>query len=206
MQKKILIAALDWGLGHASRCVPIIQHLLETGCEPIIGSSGNALQLLKAEFPELQSIELPSYKISYPIGRGMMFKLAAQLPAVWQTILQEHKILQELITKENIGAVVSDNRYGLYNNKIPGIFITHQLFIKAPKGFSWGEAFVKRLNFSLISKFNECWIPDYAAYPNLSGALSHGKELPENSYYIGPLSRFKKLADFMTATYAHHIC
>jgi hypothetical protein len=30
-QKKVLIAPLDWGLGHATRCIPVITALLELG-------------------------------------------------------------------------------------------------------------------------------------------------------------------------------
>ena len=71
--KKIIVAPLNWGLGHATRCIPIINGLLENGFEPIIASDGVALELLKKEFPKLISFELPSYNIKYA-EKGKNFK------------------------------------------------------------------------------------------------------------------------------------
>jgi UDP:flavonoid glycosyltransferase YjiC (YdhE family) len=42
----------------------------------------------------------------------------------------------------------------------------------------------------MISRFDECWIPDYEESPGLSGDLSHKYPLPKNAKFIGPLSRF----------------
>ena len=81
MKKKILIAPLNWGLGHATRCIPIIKALEENGFEPIIASDGVALALLKKEFPNLLNIELPAYNIQYAEkGKNFKWKLALQMP------------------------------------------------------------------------------------------------------------------------------
>ena len=56
--KKIIVAPLNWGLGHATRCIPVIQGLLDNGYEPVIASDGIALELLKKEFPKLIFFEL----------------------------------------------------------------------------------------------------------------------------------------------------
>ena len=53
--KTILIAPLNWGLGHATRCIPIIKALQENNYIPIIASDGAALELLRKEFPYLQT-------------------------------------------------------------------------------------------------------------------------------------------------------
>ena len=50
--KKILIAPLNWGLGHATRCIPIINALIEEGLEPILAGDGDSLKLLQKEFPK----------------------------------------------------------------------------------------------------------------------------------------------------------
>jgi UDP:flavonoid glycosyltransferase YjiC (YdhE family) len=65
MSNTILVAPLNWGLGHATRCIPIIQELQKNGFTPIIASDGVALALLKKEFPDLIALELPSYNIEY---------------------------------------------------------------------------------------------------------------------------------------------
>ena len=72
--KKIIVAPLFWGLGHASRCVPIIQILKKYHFTPVIASDGEALQFLQKEFPEMEVIELPSYQISY--GKNVEWSLA----------------------------------------------------------------------------------------------------------------------------------
>ena len=38
-KKRILVAPLDWGIGHATRCIPIIQQLITHNYEVIIASS-----------------------------------------------------------------------------------------------------------------------------------------------------------------------
>jgi UDP:flavonoid glycosyltransferase YjiC (YdhE family) len=45
--KTILIAPLNWGLGHATRCIPIIRALLKNNYIPIIASDGIALHYTK---------------------------------------------------------------------------------------------------------------------------------------------------------------
>ena len=87
MKKKILIAPLNWGLGHATRCIPIIKALEENGFEPIIASDGVALALLKKEFPNLLNIELPAYNIQYAEkGKNFKWKLALQMPKMMMAI------------------------------------------------------------------------------------------------------------------------
>jgi hypothetical protein len=49
---RILVAPLDWGLGHATRCIPIIRELLSRGCEVWLAGEGAQEHLLKEEFPQ----------------------------------------------------------------------------------------------------------------------------------------------------------
>lgn len=187
-KKRILIAPLDWGLGHAVRCVPIITALLELGVDINIAGSGPSLQLLLTEFPGLEFHQLPSYDISY--GKSMTASIAAQLPKLVARIGSEHLQIQKLIKEKKLDAIISDNRFGLWTKKIPCIFITHQVRIIMPERLSMFERMVYLLNRSFISKYNELWIPDFEGSTNLSGKLSHGKSAHKTTYYIGPLSRF----------------
>ena len=77
MKKNILVAPLNWGLGHATRCIPIIKALEQNNFNPIIASDGVALALLKKEFPHLVSVELTPYDISYA-EKGKNFKWKLQ--------------------------------------------------------------------------------------------------------------------------------
>ena len=128
MSKQILVAPLNWGLGHATRCIPIINALIANGFQPLVASDGNALSHLKKEFPQLKLIELPSYNITYSKkGSGLKFKLLKDAPKILKAIKAENKIVQGLVTSKAIDGIISDNRFGVYNKHIPSVFLTHQL-------------------------------------------------------------------------------
>ena len=190
---RILVAPLDWGLGHATRCIPVIKELLANDCEVWIAGEGVQEALLKTEFPDLPFLQLGGYRIKYSKrSAGFLFKMLAQIPRIIYTIRREHKWLKKMIRSHQFDAVISDNRFGLYNTKTPNVFITHQLRIKSPLG-NWGERILQRWNYKFINRFSECWIPDFETEKNLSGELSHPVTKPEIPVkYIGLLSRFKK--------------
>ena len=77
-KQRILVAPLNWGLGHATRCIPIIQALIDQNFEPILASDGAALALLQKEFPKLNFVNLPSYNITYS-STSIFFKLIYNL-------------------------------------------------------------------------------------------------------------------------------
>lgn len=187
---RILIAPLDWGLGHATRCIPIIRELLVQGCDVWIATEGAQEALLKAEFPELPFLNLPGYKISYSkTARGLLWKMIQQGPKMRRAIQLEHNWLKKVITEYGIDAVISDNRYGLHTASVPCAFITHQLTIKSPLG-KWTERILQKRNYKYINRFTECWVPDTEGEYNLAGELSHPEKKPVVPvYYIGLLSR-----------------
>jgi UDP:flavonoid glycosyltransferase YjiC (YdhE family) len=190
MGKRILIAPLDWGLGHATRCIPIIRHLLETGNEPIIAASGRPLLLLQSEFPDVESVDFEGYNISYPEGSGMVWKMFKSTPHILRRIKEEHLELNEMIDKLKLDAVISDNRFGLYTDRIPCVYMTHQVMIKAP----FFETMLYRMHADYMRKFTQVWVPDFEEN-GLSGDLSHKFPLPRNGQYIGSLSRFSPSED-----------
>ena len=188
--KKILVCPLDWGIGHATRIVPIINILIDKDFEVVIASDKRPLAFLKTEFPDLQFLKFEGYNITYPEKGSMVLKMAFLLPKIILKIISEHKKLKKIIRKHQIDIVFSDNRYGLWNKKIPCIFMTHQIMIKMPKNFKFAEKFLYKINQVIIKKYDECWIPDNQGLPNLSGDLAHKFTAPGNSFFIGSLSRF----------------
>ncbi len=188
LKKRILIAPLNWGLGHATRCIPVINALLAEGFVPIIASDGRALLLLKEEFPELQFVELPSYHIRYAKkGSHLKFKLLQNSPKTLKAISKERTLIKTLIKEDAIDGIISDNRFGVYSKKIPSVFITHQL--KVMSGITtWMST---KMHDKLISKYDECWVPDAPSSHNLSGDLGHIKKNIIPIKYIGPMTRFK---------------
>lgn len=126
MRKKIIVAPLNWGLGHASRCIPIIQFLQKNHYTPVLASDGEALLFLRKEFPDLESLELPSYEISY--AKNLKIGLLMQAPKVMNAVLKEQKVLQKYIVENReVVGVISDNRLGVRSTAVPSVYITHQL-------------------------------------------------------------------------------
>ena len=188
---KILVTPLDWGLGHATRCIPIINEIICLNCEVLIAASGVSYFLLKKEFPKLVILRIPGYKIKYSRNkRWLPLKLLLQSPQLFISISQEHVWLKKTIKQYRISAVISDNRFGMFAKNIPCIYITHQLLIKTGNRFS--EIFLQKIHYYFIKKFNYCWVPDHEEN-GIAGELSHQENKPGNVLYIGPLSRFEIL-------------
>ncbi len=188
----VLVAPLDWGLGHATRCVPIITQLLEEKCRVIIAASGSGKILLQKEFPGLLFLELRGYGVKYSrSGAGMPLKLFLQIPRILSAVCAEHGWLKRIIKEYAVDAVISDNRFGLFCKNAFCIYITHQLKIKTGGRFT--EWLARKIHYWFINKFNECWVPDTEKENGLAGELSHPKIAPVVPVkYLGPLSRFEK--------------
>ena len=192
---RTLVAPLNWGLGHATRCIPLIKKLLSEGHEIIIASDGHPMELLKQEFPGLLFIEFPSYNIRYNKGKSQLTAMLRSIPIIFNGIIREHHQLKKISSTHQIERVISDNRFGLWNKRIHSTYITHQLMIKMPKHLKIFEAFVWLGHRFFINRFNECQIPDFGGDYNLSGDLSHQYPLPRNARFVGPLSRFSSSED-----------
>ena len=192
MQEKvnnILVAPLNWGLGHATRCIPIIRELIANDFTPILASDGKALLLLKKEFPDLLALEVPSYDIKYPVeGANFKWKMLRSAPKIFDAIKAERKLVKKWVAQYNLKGIISDNRFGIISKKVPSVFMTHQLNVLSGNT-TWISS---KLHQNIIEKFTECWVPDFAEKPTLSGKLGHRKNELENVNYIGPLSRFEK--------------
>ena len=65
-KKRILVAPLNWGIGHATRCIPIINALISHNYEVVIAADSRPLHLLTTEFPNLEMIRFSGYDIKYP--------------------------------------------------------------------------------------------------------------------------------------------
>lgn len=192
---KILVAPLDWGFGHAARCIPIVNELVNQGWEVSLAGSGNTLDVLHHQFPQLPVFPLYGYNIFYHTTTGnLSFTIVRQVPKIYAAIQRERRWLKRMIAKHAFDVVLSDNRYGLHSCKAYCIFITHQLHIRSGFG-KWVDRIVQVINYRYIQKFNECWVPDYRGDVNLAGALSHPHKIPINAHYIGPVSRFDKRSE-----------
>lgn len=190
-ETRILVCPLNWGLGHAVRDVAVIQRLVDMGHEVILAGDGAPLDLLEAEFPELEIIRFRSLiRVRYSSHLPAWLKITLLSPFLLHEIFAEHYRLGRIIRQINPGVVISDNRFGLWNRRVRSILITHQLSIRLP-GFTRILEYPAYLVLrAFIGKFDRCWIPDYPGTSNLSGGLSHRYPLHRNAVFIGALSRF----------------
>lgn len=188
----ILVAPLDWGLGHATRCIPLIYALQNLGASVILAAEGATAALLQNEFPAAVILPLTGYRISYSKNKSTFFlKLLSQVPGIYFTIKKENKWLKKIVKEYSIDAVISDNRMGLYHKQVPCVYITHQLYIET--GIGRLNRLLQKMHYKFINRFTQCWVPDAAGQQNLAGILSHPQELPLVPIkYLGILSRFKK--------------
>lgn len=186
--KTILIAPLDWGLGHAARCIPLIKKYSITN-KVYVGTTSKTQHFLKLELKNcnVNFIDIPSYEIKYSKYLPVWFKLLVDFKKINNVIKKENTLLNELVKLYAIDLIISDNRFGFYNKHVNSIVITHQLNIKAPIL----NKYATHVNTKLLKNFNEIWVPD--TIDNLlSGDLSKST-LTKNIKYIGALSRFNKL-------------
>ena len=190
--KRILIAPLDWGLGHFTRCIPLIRKLSLQNNKIFIAAEGQGAALMQREFPDAEFVVLPSYNIKYNRkGNAFMFTMMVQLPKIAAAVKRERREMEVLQQQYGFDVIISDNRLGL---SIPGplsVYMTHQLCIKT--GNLITDQIVNRIHYGFINRYDECWVPDRKGADNLAGALSHPVKMPDIPVkYIGCLSRFHK--------------
>ena len=186
---RVLVAPLNWGLGHAARCVPLIERLQAEGHEVVLGGAGESLALLRKRFPALSVLPLAPLELRYGKGKRQVTAMLCALPKIIRSARQDHVLLDEYLRYEQIDQVVSDNRFGLWSRKTHCVYMTHQLIVPLPRPWRWMEPLVARWHRRVISRYDECWIPDEPTH-GLAGRLSHPAMLPPNAKYIGVLSRF----------------
>ena len=182
------MAPLNWGLGHATRCIPVIKALIKYDFQPILAGDGDSLRLLRQEFPELTYYELPSTEVVYAEkGNFLKYKLLAQAPKLMRAVKLEKKRTQEIHKLEKLSGIISDNRFGVRSDDIPSIYITHQLQVLSGATTALSSQYHRQI----INKFKECWVPDFESN-ELAGKLSKPGKGKLALKYIGPLSRFSR--------------
>jgi len=186
----VVFAALDWGLGHATRSVPLLRHIQQKGCQLSIAASGAIAELLHNECPGAEFLDLPGYGITYP-GQGRSFRahIVRQGPSILAAIRRERDWLARAMPERRWDLILSDNRYGFTHPDVPSAIITHQLRVISGYGTT-ADDLLRKFLYTYINRFTECWVPDLTGDPNLAGMLSHPTQLPKaRTRYLGLLSR-----------------
>ena len=192
--KRILIAPLDWGLGHTARCVPLIRYILSLGHIPVVACNASQRSFIEETFGAIDIIHLKGYDVTYSKwNRFGQIGLLSQLPRINKCIQDEYKWLQEQAKVLKLDGIISDNRYGLFHQVIPSVIMTHQLQVQTGFG-NVADRVIQKIHYKYLNLFGAAWVVDTPTVPNLGGKLSHPERLPHNVNYIGLLSQFEGLA------------
>ena len=193
---KILLAPLNWGLGHATRCIPLIRQFLAEGNEVVLAGDGDSIMLLRKTFPDLRVVDLPSLELRYTHNAQQRGFYLRAIPALIRFTLADHYYLRQLLAREHFDRVISDNRFGLFSREVHCTYITHQLYPILPKRLRIVQPIARALHALIYRRYSEVWVPDYAdSTHNLAGDLAHGGAFDQYARYIGPLSRFSQYID-----------
>jgi len=198
---QVLLSCLNWGLGHATRCIPVIKELVKLNAEVTLSAEGGGKAILQQHFPDLRFVEIPGVEIKYPRKGSMALSMIAQMPGILRSISREHDHLEMLIDRFGFTHVISDNRYGLFSPRVKTAFICHQVNIMTPAHLNFLQPVLKYLHKKRIEKFNELWIPDIDSADNLSGELSGHDHISIPVRHPGVLSRFEASADVSEKKY-----
>ncbi|KAA0005321.1 MAG: glycosyltransferase [Thermoplasmata archaeon] len=194
---KVIYAVCSWGLGHATRSLPVVRRLLSEGNDLTVISNGRSLELLKKELGESVEayVDIPDYPMLLSENsRQFMAKSMVYWPMFIRRIEKGLARVTKMLRNERYDVIVSDARYDVYSKRVPSFFISHQMRIMNPLRIKMFERGSELFNLFFFKRFAGVIVPDYADEDNLSGELSHNLYRIDESklYYVGVLSDFKK--------------
>ena len=188
-QKAVCISPIDWGLGHATRCISLIRALASLDYKIYIASEGKHEAILKEALPDATFLSLRGYRVRYSKQRALLIPtLLWQLPKIIYSIVYEYFWLKNIAKKYEFDLIISDNRFGFFHQKIKSVFITHQLALQTP--FAWSTKLIQKITYRFLKKYTACWVADMQPPNNLSGVLANPSMHPSIPlWYMNCLSR-----------------
>ena len=189
--KTVVFAPLNWGLGHASRLVPLIRKYKKNNWKIILASDGVALRLLKSEFPDMEALDIKSKTLKYSKQNNLGAHLFNLIQPFLKNIKEDQVFVENLVKKEQIDLIISDNRYGFRHPSVKSVVITHQLQLATPRWLSWGRFVIQNKINKWLNTFDECWIVDDDKH-SFAGGLSQEEYLKIPFQFMGLQSRFVK--------------
>jgi len=190
--KRILVSPLSWGLGHATRDLPIIRDFLARGHHVTVAAEGRALALLKQESPQCEFVELKDYPPPYSASRFFVPKFLAMAPKMLKAIAREAHNVHALLRERKFDLILSDNRFNVRSRDVPSFVISHQLRFMTPPGTAWFEPVTEYFNYRYLRLFDRIIVPDLSdEQANLTGRLAHEMNWLAKTgkvYYAGVLS------------------
>ena len=188
-QKAVCISPLDWGLGHATRCISLIHALESLDYKVYIATEGKHEAILREAFPNAVFLHIKGYRIWYTRARALLIPaIIVQIPKIIKAVINEYFWLKRTAKQYSFDLIISDNRFGFFHKEIASVFITHQLELQTP--FAWSTRLNQIITYAFINKYAACWVADMLPPNNLSGVLANPKQVPNTRlWYMHCLSR-----------------
>lgn len=183
-KKRILVSPLNWGLGHVTRTIPVINQLIKQENEVLICCSLAQEAFYRDFFPDLWYITHEGYPFSFKGKGNWISDILLNYFKLKRFKKQEQKKIEKWVAIFNPDLIISDQRFGFYHPDVKSVIISHQLTLPLPKWNFVGQF----INTASLRKFDEVWVPDDPGH-KLSGALSNNNKLKKE--YIGWCSRFE---------------
>jgi hypothetical protein len=185
---RILLSPLNWGMGHVSRCIPLIAIFLRQNNTVFFAGNTKQIAIIRSYFPDIECILHADYPFHFGSRGRFAWYLFSRFLPLWRRVRTERIAVSHYVDLHAIDLVISDHRYGFHSSKVRSIFLTHQLNLP----IRWYELLVQQVHLYWMRKFDEIWVPDLDD-SRLSGNLSvNFRHL--NVCYIGVLSRFSLYA------------
>ena len=191
-QKEVCISPLDWGLGHATRCISLIHALESLDYKVYIATEGKHEAILREAFPKAVFLHLKGYRIWYTRARALLIPgIIVQIPKIIAAVVNEYFWLKRTTKQFAFDLIISDNRFGFFHKDIKSVFITHQLELQTP--FAWSTRLNQIITYAIINKYAACWVADMLPPQNISGILANPKRIPNaRLWYMNCLSRLNQ--------------
>jgi UDP:flavonoid glycosyltransferase YjiC (YdhE family) len=189
---RVLYAVCGWGLGHATRSLPVLRRLAREH-DVLLYADGPAAALLESELAASARVtSIPA--VPYPnifAGRALALRFFAGVPRLVQAMRREHAEVCALVRAARVDRVVSDSRWGASSPDVPSYFISHHLKQIAPPRFRCAERLTEAVTWAAIhGRFRRIFVPDVEEAAGLSGRLAHDLRWfrAAELRYVGPLS------------------
>lgn len=186
--KRILITALNWGMGHVARSIGLMNKLIDQHNTLFFAGNSHQISVIKEYFPSVETVVLSDYPFDFRLERTFKMSLLRSAVSLMKHVGKENGEINRIIEEHQLDVVISDHRYGCYSNKCTSIFLTHQLRFHLTGFWRIGNV----IHQSLMKRYDFLWVPDYPGR-KLSGELSNVEFRHNEVCYIGPLSRFSAI-------------
>jgi len=183
-KQRVLLSPLNWGMGHVSRCIGLIDILLRNDNAIFIACSADQQSIFQQYFKDVTFIDHDGYPFEFG-GKGKFsLDLLKSFSALKRRQNEERTQVENYVDFFEIDCVISDHRYGFRSRKVKSIFLTHQLNLPV----KWYERWVQNIHINYLRSFDEIWVLD-TEDSKYAGKLSRN-DAGLKVHYIGILSRF----------------